>query len=530
MSNLNELSYQSTAYLNLWLKLQSDDELTLADMPNIIPLRWSYFRDNWNFIKDSILSKASSASDADFLRFSVNEFSSFIEKQRHQKINPFSDSIIFYRFYSIFDNVLIDSINLTNEERDIIKAQTIFVNSFSKNDFLQIKNNIIKYRDALADTNGLQDNTYNETVGRSSAVAQKNVSIVDLTLMAKLQASIASVEFILANLFAVDAAVDPFALARANANNPEINIGQYASGNLVKMEYGESLQNLAYRYLGDPAKWIDIAIANGLKPPYIDEVGERVFLIANGSNNQINIAETDINGHSNISKLYINQVITLQSNTQPFPDQRTIVGIRQIPVSGEILIELDGEADLSLYQLADQASIRLFAPNTTNSSFFILIPSTKPLDNSRNEELPWFLTKSDEDEKRAKIDIAIDDNGEINFGTSGDLKLSYGLANSIQAIKLKMMTELGSLRQHPDFGLINVTGLKNDNIDGIKGALIDSINKQIEVDERFSRVETIDVSYGIPSGNNTAGFISITMSVRLAGGDTVIPISFTVNR
>src|SRR5208282_4151749 len=125
--------------------------------------------------------------------------------------------------------------------------------------------------------------------------------------------------------------VDPFALARANANNPNFDMASYTSGKLVKLAYGESLLSLAYRYLGSPDKWIDIAIANGLKPPYIDEVGESIPFLSNGDGNQFNVPQLDPNGNYNINNFYVNQVVILQSNAQTFPDQRTITNIKQIP-------------------------------------------------------------------------------------------------------------------------------------------------------------------------------------------------------
>jgi hypothetical protein len=154
---------------------------------------------------------------------------------------------------------------------------------------------------------GLTDPTYNEVFTRSAIAPQVSASIPDLLYMLQLNNTIKSVDFILANLFAVDAVVDPFTLARDNANNPEINIQNYSSGSLVRFNYGDSLEALAQRYLGDSNSWIDIAIANGLKPPYIDEIGVTVPLKTNGGGNTITLAQTDSNGQDNFSTLYVNQ-------------------------------------------------------------------------------------------------------------------------------------------------------------------------------------------------------------------------------
>lgn len=532
MSTISE-AYSSIADVNLWLKTQSGDNLTLADIPTIIPLRWPYFRENWEFIKQGLIDSINRASDPDFFKQQIDDFTKFIQSQRSgsQKINPFQDMNTFHRFYAIFDNIEIESVNLTNEEQRIIESELTRVSMFSKNDFLKARKNIISYRDRFADVIGLSDADYNKTFNKSSIPAQVNATIVDLNYLMTLQNSIKTIDFILANLFAVDAAIDPFALARANAKNPEIDIGQYKSGKLVRINYGEDLQSLANRYLGDPNKWIDIAIANGLKPPYIDEVGQSIPLLSNGSNNQINLAETDINGNLNIDKLYINQPVFLRSDTQVVPDQRTIINITQVPVSGEIILELDGPRNLDIYKTADNASIRIFAPNTINSAFYVLIPSPDPLPDDRSDEVPWFLAKSSEDEKRAKVDLAIDNTtGDLIFTPNSDVRLSYGLENAIQAIKLKIVTELGSLRYHPNFGLVNILGEKNLNIDDLKQVIVESITSQIQSDGRFDRVESISVDYLVNNATNEGvAAIAINMTVKLAGGNSLIPISFTIN-
>ena len=93
-----------------------------------------------------------------------------------------------------------------------------------------------------------------------------------------------------------------------------------------------------------------------------------------------------------------------------------------------------------------------------------------------------------------------------------------------------MITELGTLRYHPEFGLVNVLGNKNSDVDDIKELLTQSITSQIESDGRFDRVETLSVEYLVNDlTGEGVGAMAISLSVRLAGGTQVIPISFTVN-
>ena len=233
-------------------------------------------------------------------------------------------------------------------------------------------------------------------------------------------------------------------------------------------------------------------------------------------------------GELNIDKLYINQIILLQSDTQKLQESRKITNINQIPISGELILELDGDPDLNKYKLSESSFIKVFKPNTVNSSFFVLIPSEEPLEDDEEGEIPFFLQGTKEDEKRQRVDFTLDESNDLVFTPNSDLKLSFGLENAIQGVKLKMQTKLGELRRHPEYGLADVTGQKNVEKDAMKELLVESVNEQISLDPRYDRIESIDVRYGVPSGNEGASIYAIQMQVRLSGGDTVIPISFTI--
>jgi hypothetical protein len=117
-------AYNSMADINLWFKIRSGDDIMLADMPSIIPLRWSYFQSNWNFLKQNLIDDIGSNPNPDFFRQQIDDFSNFIESQlsSSSKINPFSDGKIFHRFYAVFDAINVDTINLTNQEQQILDS------------------------------------------------------------------------------------------------------------------------------------------------------------------------------------------------------------------------------------------------------------------------------------------------------------------------------------------------------------------------------------------------------------------------
>ena len=528
-----ENSISALSQLDLWYKVTGDEDLFLSDITELITLRWAYFRDNWEFIKPEYIKQIDDYSNPRLLKAQITKFTEFINSQRNVKKerNPFDNSDIISRFYSIFDVTNINSVSLSYEEIQIINNKKQAIIAYTRGDFLAIRAQLQKERDEIADNAGTTDPDYNRVFDRSPLIARVDINNKDINMMYELQEAIKSVDFILANSFSLNTAlIDPFALAKVNANNPEIDIQTYSSSSLAKLNYGEDLQALASRTLGDADKWIDIAITNGLKPPYIDEIGKRVYLISNASSNQVNIAETDLNNNFNIDKLSIGQTILLQSTTQSFPEQRSIQNIMQVPVSGEIIIELAGESDLDRYKLSENAYIRVFKPNTINSSFYIMIPSTGVLDDSTKGDTPWFLQGTNGAEKRQKVDLSLSDTGDLDFNSTSDIQLSYGISNAVQAIKIKMTTEAGELRRHPEFGLEAVQGSTNASFTTVKKTLMDSISKMIEADERFASIDTLDVTYSVSQEINAASVINVSLIVKLAGSGQLLPITFSINR
>jgi hypothetical protein len=517
--------------LNLWFKISENRSLTLTDMPELIRLRWAFFRDNWVYLLQKYVDSISTYQDPDRLKADIDSFTEFVMAQRDSKSkkNPFDSSDILYRFYTVFDITPVNIVALSYQERIDIDNKVKKISSFTRTDFLNMRDRLREERDSMADRVDTSDSDYNKIYDRSPQAARVDIKNKDVNKMYEVQKAIRVIDFILANSFSLQTSVvDPFALARANANNSEIDIGQYSSGSLTRLNYGEDLQSLAKRTLGNPDKWIDIAIANGLKAPYIDEIGEKIYLLSNASDNQINIGPSS-NGTLNVDKIFIGQTVFIRSDSYNFPEQRSVLNIKQIPVSGEIIIELDGERDLVKYTTADDAYMRIYKPNTVNSSFYVLIPSLEPLNESESAITPWFLRTSDAVNRRQKVDINLNENGDINFNSTGDFQLSYGLDNSIQAIKLKVAIELGELRRHPQFGLPSVPGNTNASVEDVRTLLVNSISNSIQTDPRFDEIDTLNIVYNNSIDKFTPSYFSITLVVRLSGSDNLVPITFTVN-
>jgi hypothetical protein len=520
-------AYYAISDLNLWIKVEQKDPMTIADIPSILKYRFNYIKDSWSQIKLDIISNLNSYSDPDRLSSELKGFDAVIEATRGSNPTRPSDSSLIADYYSVFDNISIGSTALTKEENSIVTSEIIRVGNFKRNDFLTLRKKMAAGRDYVSDIIGGADEDFNKVYGRKSASQLLNKTIPQINLSRQFQLGINAIDTIIANssILKPTSGVDPFAFAKQNANNPNFNIQSYNSGNLVRLNFGESLQTLAHRTLGDQDRWIDIAIANNLKPPYIDEIGEKISLISNGNGNRINIGKYDLQNQLNIQKLYINQIVILQSTVENSPDQRSIVNIIEIPVSGEIVIELSGEANLDIYKVQDLSHIRVFKPNTINSNFFILIPSSEPLPPSVGNDTPWFLKAKGEDEKRAGVDLFLSETGDLNFSGSGDIQLSYGKSNALQALKILLSTEEGGLFRHEGYGVKTNIGSTTESPEQIRAALVENITSKVLNDPRFDRLDFIDVAY---SNDTYSGFV-ISLGVVLSGGGSVIPISFSVN-
>src|SRR5581483_2901187 len=175
-------AYNSAADINLWIKIQAGDEYVLADFPGLLPYRWIWFRDNWDFYKPNLIAKLSSVDNASLVKQQIDDLSSYILVQRYNKsnVNPFDGSNVFYRFYLVWEQVPVDSTAISDKEQQLMDDEITRINMFSKNDFVKIKNALIALRDKASDLDTGSDPDYNKTFNRSPVPPFLLPSISDL--------------------------------------------------------------------------------------------------------------------------------------------------------------------------------------------------------------------------------------------------------------------------------------------------------------------------------------------------------------
>lgn len=277
---------------------------------------------------------------------------------------------------------------------------------------------------------------------------------------------------------------------------------------LVPVPYNLTIEQISARYLGDPDRYNEIITLNNLRSPYIDESGFFYTLLSNGDGRQFNINSKE--------NLYIGQKIQLFSNTVSM-FTRKIIEIEKI-TDTNYLITVDGLNDLDLLKVSDNAKIKTYLPGTINSQNQIYIPSDQTItEEPRTYDIPFL--KDDTLTSISKIDWLLDENGDVIVDSFGEISLANGTTNLIQALKMKIVTQKGTLLSNPEFGLGLKPGISVADAD-IQNILKD-LRDMVTQDPRFEGVENIELNILPPE-------VSITINARLVNGNGIFPINFSV--
>lgn len=281
----------------------------------------------------------------------------------------------------------------------------------------------------------------------------------------------------------------------------------------VPFPLGASLESLSNTYLGDVNRWIEIAAINGLKEPYVDEIGFFVPFRSTGSGNSFLITSPE--------GLYIGQPILVQSITQR-PEPRRIDAIKVIS-SIQTLITVNGDADLSKFTVTDQAKLHAYKPNTVNSYMMIAIPSQNA------PEVPSNMSINPSEKDMQNITYLALSDFALNFDTSqgtadiqlvgSDVAVARSYANLTQAAFIKLYTHQGDLLDDPLFG--NPVQVGSSVADFNPSTALNELAVLFAQDNRFS---------GLKAGRvlTKGGSVNIELLLGIASTGTYMPIKTTV--
>lgn len=405
----------------------------------------------------------------------------------------------------------IDSLELTPQQRIAIEDEIELNSLLSIEEVKEVTQELQNLILGLTNNFGAGDSFFSEVFGRPEPKFRSTaMTLEEFELITTLEEAVLNL-----NIFTATRQVDDdrrqssLEYVGGLADDSEIPfVSDSTAKILAPVPFGLSLEQISARYLGDPDRYNEIITLNNLRSPYIDEDGFSYSFLSNGDGRQFNIASND--------NLYVGQKVRLFSSTIP-TFTRKITAIEKI-TDENFLITVDGTADLSLLTTADAAKIKAFLPGTVNSQNQIYIPSTEAVtEEARTYDIPFL--KDDTLTGLSKIDWLLDENGDLIVNSFGEVGLANGTTNLIQALKMKVTTQKGSLLSNPEFGLglkpgVNVTEVDIENV-------LKDLRDMVLQDPRFEGVENIEMNILPPE-------VSLTINARLANGRGIFPINFTV--
>lgn len=413
--------------------------------------------------------------------------------------------------FDLFNSVELDSLTLTPQQQNAIDLELERVRSLTINDFRIFRARLLDLALSISNNYGAGDETYSYLYNRPEPLDRGiEYTIEENELVAAIFETIQSYDDLIATKEYDDNNIEnPLEYVGGLANEAGIEFDSYPSKYLAPVPFGLSIEEIAARYLGDPDKWIEIATLNNLRAPYIDQDGFELPLLSNADGRQFNVNDSD-------RRLYVGQSLLLSSNNVP-AFTRKIISIEKISDTN-YLISVDGLDNLSTLTTAQGAKIKGYLPGTVNSQNQIFIPTNEPSQpDDRTFEIPFL--DNPELTKISKVDFLLTDNFDLAITSTGDFMLANGITNLVQALKLKVAIKKDSLLRHLNFGLGIVPGEVVSDIE--TGTLITELNELIQSDERFDFIEKLNFSLNGPT-------LTISMSVRLANNNGILPITFEI--
>lgn len=408
------------------------------------------------------------------------------------------------------DAVGVDDMVLSPDMAARIKAEVDRCAALTSEDFAQRRDKVRAASDRLAASLGAGSASYDALYDLPPIAAVKpEPSDADWEVLFALADAAAAMDRLAATADPPTTA-GPMDATAALAAQSDIPFQVPGSKFAVPYRHGVGLERMAQIYLGDPQRWLEIAVLNGLQPPYVDETGWSVSLAVNGADSEISvIAET-------APDLYAGQTVYLRSRTTGRVSRK----VEALKSAGDLLT-VALSADASAYVVADGAVLEGFLPHTVNSQQMVYIPSSEvPIDDSVLTRSIPGIGEFDPLVAAGGVDLLLDDKYEIVFTEDGDTPLAAGLQSLIQSWRVDLATPLGSAILRPGDGRKQIVGRSTSEVSTTDQ--LREIQKMFDSDPAVESVAGLTVSLSAPANR-------IAMAIKVRGVRQPIPVNYDVD-
>lgn len=495
--------------INLLVKDVTGDSKKASDFPQLISSSTSTglanavsnaIEQNWDTYS-TVINKISN-NNYNYGDQSQSSSSLYSKESQSKKTNKSQKSILPEDFkknpikYSeVLDLIDINSLNLDENASSSIESEILKSRNLTLYDLVNYRNKISSFSKNFSD----------------SINKNKKINTLFVQLSSQLNNSIIAIDQLIAfyKNKPKDSTNDYYSYYADYAVSNGLAFDKAKSKFFVPFPVDATLESLAQQYLNDPNRWIEIASLNGLKAPYIDEEGFTIDLKSNGNQSTALLSSS--------SNLYVGQVVTIYSDTQK-PKKIKITEITEFSKS-EFLISFDDNVDLSLYKKSDNAKIQAYYPNTVNSSMLIAIPSDQAPLNENQINIGPGLDQLSSIAQLSKIDFLLNSSGDLCVLPNGDIKRSIGYTNLIQAAKIKLLTQQGSMLHRPYFGNPLQMGISISGFDSKK--YLSQLTSVFSTDERFTGILLSNINVRGPS-------VDVNLLIGTKNTDVNLPVTTTL--
>ncbi len=417
--------------------------------------------------------------------------------------------------YDFFSGVQVGDLNLPPATVSKIAGERARVANMSRLDFEVRRDAIAEAIDTFSRSLGLGHATFDKTFGISPVVVKvvDAPSEADYDVLFALNRLLQEMNgFVVVNVNEPQNLLDTLSTVAGLAEKSGIAFQIPRSKFAVPFPYGSTIEMLSARYLGDPNRWHEIVVLNGLKAPYVDEEGFTLSLLVNGNGGTIVVADA--------SNLFVGQTIWIGS-TAAVRARRRIRSIDRL-TPGQYQVTVDGNPDLDKYATLASAHVFAFLPNTVNSQQVIYIPSDAESrdDEYKNKAIPG-VNEQDSLISVGGADLLLTPKNDLVITPDGDTKWAVGLTNITQKIRLAFSVRKGTLPHHPEYGFPVEPGASIADIEA--SDIVRSCEAMFKGDPSYNGIKAAQVNISGPVAR-------IAVAVEVRGTEQVIPVSVEVRR
>jgi hypothetical protein len=433
------------------------------------------------------------------------------------KNNPLDDTEKYVHFSPFLSEIGLAELALDGAEIRLRDREIDRIINLEVEDFKDMLAFLRKASALEAQTIGLGDQDAADLLGISVAPKRRSATIQDLETIQYQDQLYHVIEDIVFELLTTRKRPPNLLTTAANDIDPLSQvtiIPDFVSYTLHPFEI--SLEHMAKKFLGDNRLWYELVTVNNLQPPFVDEAGTKMPLLAPAAVNNLLISS------SIQTDLAVGSKISIGSHS--VREETRVVERLVVNENGSMIVFLSGVQDLNKLKPSEEAFLRVYKPGTVRKDSLIKIPSTTAAARNRSLVTPSSdeLRRIDQNLLNFGVDIAVDAiNGDLVIDPNGNFKMAYGFENIRQTVLHALKTTRGELPFHPKYGVNLRLGEKFygtlDEATLFSQLLIDTILK----DPRF-----LDVKIkGLAATGNS---ISLSILVTVSGVSHAIPLDFIV--